>query len=126
MILQAVSEIDEAQEDDAGTGNEETNGSGSVKSFNYSVTQKIRDTIPKIRAIVCDIDGTLLSADHVLHSRTLAAVERAVAAAASTSEPLQHFFQPQENRERVRCRKILAESFTSTEGAASRPMRMQA
>jgi hypothetical protein len=95
MILQAVSEIDEAQEDDAGTGNEETNGSGSVKSFNYSVTQKIRDTIPKIRAIVCDIDGTLLSADHVLHSRTLAA-------AASTSEPLQHFFQPRENRERVR------------------------
>jgi hypothetical protein len=38
----------------------------------------------------------------LVYSRTLAAVERAVAAAASTSEPLQHFFQPQENRERVR------------------------
>jgi Cof subfamily protein (haloacid dehalogenase superfamily) len=94
MILQAVSEIDDAQEDNdaAGTGNEETNGSGSVKAFNYFVNQKIRDTIPNIRAIACDIDGTLLSADHVLHPRTLAAVKRAVAAAASTTEPLQHFF----------------------------------
>jgi Cof subfamily protein (haloacid dehalogenase superfamily) len=92
MILQAVSEIDDAQENDGeSNGNEETNGSNTV-SFNYAVTQKIRDTIPNIRAIACDIDGTLLSADHVLHPRTLSAVKRAVEAAASTTEPLQHFF----------------------------------
>jgi Cof subfamily protein (haloacid dehalogenase superfamily) len=61
-------------------------------SFNYSVNQRIRDTIPNIRAIACDIDGTLLSSEHGLHPRTRKAVKRAAEAAASSTEPLQHFF----------------------------------
>jgi Cof subfamily protein (haloacid dehalogenase superfamily) len=96
MILQAVAEIDEAKEDnddvvDDGTGNDETNDSGSM-SFNYSVNQKIRNAVPNIRAIACDVDGTLISAEHGFHPRTSAAVQRAVEAAASSTEPLQYFF----------------------------------
>lgn len=93
MILQTVSEIDDAKEDDAagdGTGSdEETNGK---VLFNYEVNQRIRDSIPSIRAIACDIDGTLLSAEHVLHPRTRDAVKRAVEAASSSTETLQYFF----------------------------------
>jgi Cof subfamily protein (haloacid dehalogenase superfamily) len=93
MILQAVADIDGDKEDGGtgdGTGNEES--ATNVVSFNYSVNQQIRDTIPNIRAIACDVDGTLISADYGFHPRTAQAVKRAVAAAADSTEPLQYFF----------------------------------
>ena len=51
-----------------------------------------KQRIANVRAIASDVDGTLLTSQMTLHPRTKQAIQRAVAAAESPSDPLQFFF----------------------------------
>lgn len=57
----------------------------------YKIDDSLKDRILNIRAIASDVDGTLLSSNHDLHPRTLAAIQKAVAAANSPTHSLQYF-----------------------------------
>uniref|UniRef100_A0A7S2YF86 Haloacid dehalogenase-like hydrolase n=1 Tax=Entomoneis paludosa TaxID=265537 RepID=A0A7S2YF86_9STRA len=89
MVLQALQDADE-EEHVHDSSEKPTPGCNELPSYELSDDLKAR--IPKIRAIASDVDGTLLTADHGLHPRTLAAVKKAIAAAASPVRSLQHFF----------------------------------
>jgi Cof subfamily protein (haloacid dehalogenase superfamily) len=53
--------------------------------------EELNRLIPRIRAIVSDVDGTLLTSRHTLHDKTSAAVEKAVECTLSPIHPLKYF-----------------------------------
>lgn len=55
-------------------------------------SEELRTAVAGIKAIASDVDGTLLSASHTLHSTTRKAIEEAVEATFSPIHPLQTFF----------------------------------
>lgn len=88
MILKTVAEIDDVINSSEDKETEETN----TTPANFVMNQAIRDTIPNIRAIASDLDGTILSSKHTLHPTTRDAIKLAVEAALSPTERLEHFF----------------------------------
>jgi Cof subfamily protein (haloacid dehalogenase superfamily) len=54
--------------------------------------EQLSRILPRIRAIVSDVDGTLLTSRHALHAKTSAAVKEAVECAFSPIHPLKYFF----------------------------------
>lgn len=89
LIVQAVEDIDAVADE---------NLFGSLQHqcrLKFESHYKLSDferILPNIRAIACDVDGTLLSSDHSLHPFTKQAIKNAVEAAFSPMHPLQYFF----------------------------------
>ena len=92
LIVQTVKDIEQTTTGTTTTRPEEI----STKShkFHTSLTKdELLHKVSNIRAIISDVDGTLLgSGDHLLHPLTERAIQNAVEAAYSPLHPLQYFF----------------------------------
>lgn len=70
---------------------EETSPSEIPGETKYKLTQELKQKILNIKAIVSDVDGTLVKDGKIMHPRTKDAIETAVKASRSPVKFLQHF-----------------------------------
>lgn len=92
LVLQTLDDVDGGIPRLPMDKNRTATTSPKLRFDSHLTLDDFQSILPKVRAIVSDVDGTLLSSRHTLHPSTKLAMKSALEAAFSPVHPLRYFF----------------------------------